>query len=553
MRFRKKSLCGVITVIICISLLYHLSLLHSNSLFNNLKSDTTILLTTQKCKQCIKLSLKLLQESRHFAHVWVVNNGLYNEKDLTQWYPAVKVEANSYSYDVGLRHALEKFVISDFDWMIYIASDMLIANDWWNSFLKVRSNHPQAVISLYQPSDVQDPETCEEYCLQRSLNDSGTAWSKTVAVRLLDEMKKHKDADGWKWSKWCFEHGILLVSLQKPVMTRIDVNYLSKTGSLNEPETNAKALLVGSKSDNTNKLLLQKDDEISRKKSAMEKINPVYVKGSSSSYNKVPCDVPCFWTSTSGLIRTVTSEKYTFKLSMEGSHYYSSLRKGKGFMGTTSFESEIPLPYYNWTWTRFLDKPPDVKDVWSDNNIQTQPKGTIPRVLFMARNCRSSNNREKVIRELYDIVDSVSSCLRNKNVGTVRNKHTFMENYMFYAAFENGCVNDYVTEKLWGAFAAGTLPIVYGPPNIWDHVPAKSILNVADFSSIKSLQEHVEYLVANRTAYDEYHAWRRQPLPNWFVAKYNFTHVHSACRLCRWVAAKRDGLKWDPVQQEIIL
>ena len=342
---------------------------------------------------------------------------------------------------------------------------------------------------------------------------------------------------------------ILIIGLFITVLCNFSFFYVYRIGSKRKPKPQAMLSTAVLPCVTCAK---SKKSNIFNVKSTTEKTAPVFVKGSSSRYNEVPCDVPCFWTSSSGLIRTVTSDKYTFKLSMEGSHYYPVLKDNNFILGTTSFDSEIPLPYYNWSWTRFLDKPPNVKDIWSHNNIQTPPKGKIPRILFMARNCHSLNNREKIVKELFDMIDSVSSCMNNKNVGHVQNKEKFMENYMFYAAFENGRVKDYVTEKLWGAFISGTLPIVYGPPNIWEHVPPKSILNVEDFSSIAALRKHVEYLIENRTAYDEYHAWRKQPLPRWFVKKYNFTHVHSACRLCRWVAAKRDGLKWDREQQEII-
>ena len=193
------------------------------------------------------------------------------------------------------------------------------------------------------------------------------------------------------------------------------------------------------------------------------------------------------------------------------------------------------MPYFQWSWTKYMDPPTD--DPWH-TTIQTMPPASaLPRVLFMAHNCGSKNGREQRIRELieHNMVDSISSCLTTMDVPASErtNKTDWMRRYMFYASFENGCVDDYITEKLWGAFAAGTLPVYYGAPNIMEHVPQHSIVNVRDFSSTADLVAHLQYLATNRTAYMEYHAWRTKALPVWFRHKYDISHVHSQCRVCR--------------------
>ena len=40
--------------------------------------------------------------------------------------------------------------------------------------------------------------------------------------------------------------------------------------------------------------------------------------------------------------------------------------------------------------------------------------------------------------------------------------------------------------------------------------PAKSFIDVRDFSSPRALAEHLSYLDANDTAYQEYFQWRRK-------------------------------------------
>ena len=126
-----------------------------------------------------------------------------------------------------------------------------------------------------------------------------------------------------------------------------------------------------------------------------------------------------------------------------------------------------------------------------------------------------------------------------------------MRKYAMYFAFENSRVDDYVTEKLWNTFKAGVLPVYFGAPNIREHVPERSIVHVDDFESEDALALHLKEILANETLYESYHAWRYKPLPKWFVRKYNFTHVHSECRTCRWAAAKLQGLPWDHEQQQV--
>jgi len=59
-------------------------------------------------------------------------------------------------------------------------------------------------------------------------------------------------------------------------------------------------------------------------------------------------------------------------------------------------------------------------------------------------------------------------------------------------------------------------------------------------------------LSRNQRAYEEYHAWRKTPLPQWFVDKFAFTRTHSECRVCRWAWAKFHGLQWDHAKQAIV-
>jgi hypothetical protein len=166
----------------------------------------------------------------------------------------------------------------------------------------------------------------------------------------------------------------------------------------------------------------------------------------------------------------------------------------------------------------------------------------------LARNCNSKNKREDVIKGLIKAgirIDSMSSCLHNAEKPTGNDdKIRIMKLYKFHAAFENGNVKDYVTEKVYLALKAGTIPIYFGAPNIDLFVPKGSIINVDSFGSLEALSSHIKECMNNETLYNSYHEWRKKPLDENFVKRFNFTHKSHECTICRWLYARRHKYKW---------
>jgi len=263
------------------------------------------------------------------------------------------------------------------------------------------------------------------------------------------------------------------------------------------------------------------------------------------------CSVPCKTNdnhSTVNLIY-VHNTKWTIMLSMEGEQYYSEAHvkaaayRDNIFYATTSFRSEIPVPYFSW----------------NEYNIQ-HPAVDFHKVIkgasFLARNCDSKNKRENLVSELIETelrVDSLSSCLNNAELPGIdmENKTAIMEQYLFHLAFENQNVDDYITEKLWLALEAGTLPIYLGAKNVKDHVPVHSIIVAEDFDSPQDLAEYLIRLTNDKSLYETYHTWRYQHIDTAFANKYEFTNTHSTCRICKWAYAKRHGLGWNHMKQEV--
>ncbi|GKY94676.1 hypothetical protein MPSEU_000433000 [Mayamaea pseudoterrestris] len=265
------------------------------------------------------------------------------------------------------------------------------------------------------------------------------------------------------------------------------------------------------------------------------------------------CDIPCMQSGTTGAVisrRYIDGTDWVINFSMEGPQYYPDMRVKKDayrnnkFYSTTSYDSEIPLPYFSW----------------AEYDIQSPPlkyEDAIKGAVFLARNCNSLNKREAIIKKMEEStfrVDSLSSCLRNAKPPdgvNLNNKVQVMRRYLFYLAFENQNEPDYITEKLWGPLVAGTVPVYFGAPNVKDHAPNRSMIAVSDFFSVADLAAYLSKVANDKALYESYQAWRSQPLPPHFHARYDFTRVHSTCRTCRWAHARLYGLGWNHSNQSL--
>lgn len=116
--------------------------------------------------------------------------------------------------------------------------------------------------------------------------------------------------------------------------------------------------------------------------------------------------------------------------------------------------------------------------------------------------------------------------------------HCAMSHYKFVLAIENTATESYVTEKLFYALDAGSVPIYFGAPNVQDFVPPHSVIDGSKFGSMKELAAYLKRLGDDPVAYSEYHAWRRCGV----VGNYGRTRAVSLdtlpCRLCEEVSRR---------------
>ncbi|XP_052267386.1 alpha-(1,3)-fucosyltransferase 10-like [Dreissena polymorpha] len=150
-------------------------------------------------------------------------------------------------------------------------------------------------------------------------------------------------------------------------------------------------------------------------------------------------------------------------------------------------------------------------------------------ILYLQSDCDVPSDRDNFVKLLqaYIPVDSYGSCLHNKDMpkrlrfedsmAPLDDKEffRFAARYKFTLALENYVCDDYVTEKLWRPLRLGSIPIVFGAPNVLDYLPSNtSAIMVEDFRSVAELAEFIKLLDTNDNLYKEYLAFKEQPIEN---------------------------------------
>jgi hypothetical protein len=80
------------------------------------------------------------------------------------------------------------------------------------------------------------------------------------------------------------------------------------------------------------------------------------------------------------------------------------------------------------------------------------------------------------------------------HVGRVTDKIGTLRKYKFNLCFENVRYPGYVTEKIFDAMVAGTIPVYWGAPDITEMVPADAFINAADFSGFDPMHDFMRTL-----------------------------------------------------------
>lgn len=191
--------------------------------------------------------------------------------------------------------------------------------------------------------------------------------------------------------------------------------------------------------------------------------------------------------------------------------------------------------------------------------LKQRPEHADKLVLFLTSRCRSKE-REAYVRELmqYISVHAVGDCLHNKDFpaeynpmrkGNINdrsrhkwsNKLQLLTEYKFVLAFENEeGLDDWVTEKPFHGWLAGTIPVYWGAPNVDEWAPdAHSLIKTTDFASPKALAAHLLRVAADEQAYAAYFAWKQRPLAPSFQRLVDRCVYNAECRMCEYYHHRR--------------
>ena len=81
--------------------------------------------------------------------------------------------------------------------------------------------------------------------------------------------------------------------------------------------------------------------------------------------------------------------------------------------------------------------------------------------------------------------------LKTSYLGEISDKVSTLKKYKFCICFENYAANGLITEKIFDCFAAGTVPIYYGAPDILEFIPKSCFIDFRDFGGYKELYQYL--------------------------------------------------------------
>ena len=113
----------------------------------------------------------------------------------------------------------------------------------------------------------------------------------------------------------------------------------------------------------------------------------------------------------------------------------------------------------------------------------------------------TSNRYFNFLLKKLNLNELLSSTYQNYK-GFVNDKKNALENYKFCFCFENSInEEEYISEKIFDCFSAGTVPIYLGSKKINNTIPSNTMILYSEFKNINDLYQHLTSM--KKTDYDE--------------------------------------------------
>jgi hypothetical protein len=129
------------------------------------------------------------------------------------------------------------------------------------------------------------------------------------------------------------------------------------------------------------------------------------------------------------------------------------------------------------------------------------------------------------------------------NAGTILGREDRLAvcgRHKFTLALENSIATDYVSDKLFDCWIAGSVPVYLGAPNVAEFAPAAhSYIDVRDFRDPHELAEYLNYLDAHDDEYEQYLEWKHTGPDERFVEMLESVPQQTFCRVAELTHARR--------------
>jgi hypothetical protein len=276
-------------------------------------------------------------------------------------------------------------------------------------------------------------------------------------------------------------------------------------------------------------------------------------------------------------------------------HYYSTQNpqnqardrkayRHHDYIVSPSLQSEIPLSSFDWL--KFPNMPTP-QDEWQPNFETQQPVMVFLQSLAQCSGSVSAGAWVKALSQSpTSRVHSMGACANNQappkdvDVTNATQRRTVFHDYMFTLIIEGSMQDEQVSELIWEALWAGSIPVHVGASDVadhgwmgevlWagsssptpvhagasdavDHVFSHSVISSSTFHNNKQeLGAYLLQVATNRTLWSEYHAWRsnKRALNQW-KSKMDYLKATPYCRMCRLSHAKQYGGGWNHPQQTL--
>eukprot|EP01117_Protostelium_nocturnum_P020977 TRINITY_DN985_c0_g1_i1.p1 TRINITY_DN985_c0_g1~~TRINITY_DN985_c0_g1_i1.p1 ORF type:complete len:497 (-),score=138.87 TRINITY_DN985_c0_g1_i1:296-1786(-) len=333
------------------------------------------------------------------------------------------------------------------------------------------------------------------------------------------------------------EKPTLKVVQMEPKMTKVkpvDSEPIFISAIKLEPETQQDKVKKPSSNSNNQSLNEERRKNWIQSQFKKEKKNECEKKTISRDYQRLPviyrgygwkgCDIPCSDMGNSAYddIGSGTCSKSVSKTQENtGNHQGNDLL----LCGNTRLSSDVPMQYFSWAEYGFMN-PPREKTEKSMGVAMISNCGPTYRLEYI-------NSLQKAGIE----IDTYGSCFAKNKQGDnygdrLNSKLDVISKYKFTLSFENSETEDYVTEKLFGPYSAGTVPIYHGAPNGKKFGPKHSMIFANDYESPEEMAKYLKYLDSNDTAYNEYLTWKKEGPDQTWISLIDLAIVHSNCRFC---------------------